>query len=84
MHRWLCAFTRPALTETLPDATAFAEVRVAESPAPTAPMIARGPAAPISPGVIEIELLSGRRIRLCGEVDPDTLSRLVAVLESPA
>ena len=32
MHRWLCAFTRPALTETLPDMGAFAEVRVAEPP----------------------------------------------------
>ena len=84
MHRWLCAFTRPALTETPPDVTAFAEVRVAESPAPTASIITRGSAAPISSGVIEIELLSGRRIRLCGEVDPDTLRRLVAVLESPA
>ena len=84
MHRWLCAFTRPALTDTLPNVTAFAEVRVAETLPATAPVIPRGPAAPISAGVIEIELLSGRRIRLCGEVDPDTLRRLVAVLESPA
>ena len=64
--------------------TAFAEVRVAEPPPPTAPIITRGPAAPISPGVIEIDLLSGRRIRVSGEVDPGTLRRLVAVLESPA
>lgn len=54
------------------------------------PVMLTAPAAPVAPletprapdgGLIEIELASGRRVRLSGPVDVQALKRVIAVLE---
>ena len=46
------------------------------------PKTAEAPAVPASDsGVVEIELVAGRRVRLSGPVDVQALKRVIAVLE---
>lgn len=59
---------RPGTPRSLPP---FLPVRVVES-------------ARRALGAFEVELRGGRTVRVPGEFDPEALSRLLAVLESPA
>ena len=58
----------------------FVPVMLAASPAPEAPLETPKVQAPDG-GLIEIELAGGRRLRLSGPVDVQTLKRVIAVLE---
>jgi transposase len=58
----------------------FVPVMLAAPPAPEAPPEIPRVQAPDS-GLIEIELAGGRRLRLSGPVDVQTLKRVIAVLE---
>jgi transposase len=73
---------KPKLPESASAALVFAPVQVAdavpptEAPVVTAPMIVERSA----PG-IEIELVGGRRVRFERDADPETVRRLIALLE---
>lgn len=58
----------------------FVPVMLMAPPAPEAPLETSRVQAPDS-GMIEIELASGRRVRLSGPVDVQALKRVIAVLE---
>lgn len=69
---------------------AFAAVRITDGAEASAdPLSANPPLAPAAPPVIversapgvEIELIGGRRVRFDRDVDPETVRRLVPVLE---
>jgi transposase len=55
----------------------FAAVAIAAEPD-----VGRNTALPASPGLVEVELACGARMRISGAVDPATLSALVAALAS--
>jgi hypothetical protein len=61
--------------EALKSEPAFASVQVTDAAA-----VVEGPAVPSTPG-IEIELVGGRRVRFERDADPETVHRLVALLE---
>jgi transposase len=71
---------KPKLPESASAALVFAPVQVCraptEAPVVTAPMIVERSA----PG-IEIELVGGRRVRFERDADPETVRRLLALLE---
>jgi transposase len=71
---------KPKLPESASAALVFAPVQVTdaptEAPVVTAPMIVERSA----PG-IEIELVGGRRVRFERDADPETVRRLIALLE---
>jgi transposase len=58
----------------------FVPVMLAAPPAPEVPLETPRVQAPDS-GLIEIELVGGRRVRLSGPVDVQALKRVIAVLE---
>ena len=87
MHRWLKEFARPALAAGSQALSAFADVRIAETPLLASPATLETSA--VSPPdnracMIEIDLPSGRRIRVGADVDADALRRVVSVLENLA
>ena len=87
MHRWLGELTRPVLTASPGTSTTFAAVRLAEVPllpASDAPVLALVAVPGGCHGMIEIELVGGRRVRVGSNVDADALRRVVAVLDTPA
>ena len=58
----------------------FVPVKLTAPSAPEAPLETSRVQAPDS-GMVEIELASGRRVRLSGPVDVQALTRVIAVLE---
>ncbi|MGE4059621.1 MAG: transposase [Sphingomonadales bacterium] len=64
--------------------TTFLSVIIADTPSAAAVIAAPVPAPPIvveRPPGIEVELAGGRRVRFDRDVDPETIQRLVALLE---
>jgi transposase len=66
---------RPTRPESDPAAAVFAPVQITDAvPSVEAPAVASAPG-------IEIELVGGRRVRFERDADPETVRRLVALLE---
>lgn len=86
-HRWLREFARPVLAAGSDASSAFATVQVsgpsALLPLPAASSVGL-PAALLGNDMIEIELASGRRLRVGPAVDADALRRVITVLETAA
>ncbi len=83
LFRWKDIF-KPEPVQAVP---VFAAVQVTDA-APVAEACATAPSAPViverqAPG-IEVELIGGRRVRFERDADPETVRRLVALLEGGA
>ena len=72
LFRWKEAF-KP---EPAPAVPVFAPVQITD-PEPTVEVSAAAPSAP----AIEVELIGGRRVRFERDADPETVRRLVTLLE---
>jgi transposase len=70
LYRW-----RQELCSRAEDRTPFAAVTIAAEP-----RISPNTALPAGPGVVEVELASGARLRITGVVDPATVSAVIAAL----
>ncbi len=69
LFRWRKDLCRPS------PAPAFAAVAVAPEP-----LVASASIRPASPGLIEVELSSGARVRICGQADPAAISAVLGAL----
>jgi transposase len=86
LFRWKEALM-PKHAEPTPPAAVFAPVQIADA-APAGEAASTTPLGPVlversAPG-IEIELVGGRRVRFERDADPETVRRLIALLEGGA
>ena len=85
LYRWIEDF-KPTPDPTIPT---FASIEVTDAPDPAVAAVPSMPSsAPViverpTPG-IEVELIGGRRVRFERDADPETVRRLVALLEEGA